>query len=262
MQQTDDIGGLVPRHERHIPFPAVFNFRDAGGGYPAAGGRIVARGRLYRADGLHRLKPSDLGVIRRLGIRTVLDLRRPEEIEEWGRFPVEHHDARWENLSMIETLWDAHPKPEPERAHEFLADRYADMLVEGAGALRRAFTLMTLPDRLPVVFHCAAGKDRTGVLAALTLELLGVPDDVIAHDYSLSSDAMIPLRAHIRDNTPGGQEQMVNEPNAFYEAPAPAMHGFLDRLRASHGSAQGYLHSLGLDDDVTDALRANLLELP
>ena len=245
---------------RHLPFEAVFNFRDLGG-YETAGGGTTRWRHLYRADALHRFTSSEAEQIRALNLQTVIDLRQAREIEERGRFPVEDHPVAWEHASMIVTMWDAYERPtHEEETFDFLAERYMDMLVEGADALRRIFTLLARQESYPVVFHCAAGKDRTGTLAALLLDLAGVDDAVIAADYGLSTAPMIPLQQWIREHVHGGKEDMVNGPKAFFEAPPEAMRRFLTRLRAFYGGARGYLRSLGFDDVTIDAVVENLVE--
>ena len=245
---------------RHLPFEAVFNFRDLGG-YATADGGTIRWQHIYRADALHRFTSDEAEQIRSLNLRTVIDLRQSREIEERGRFPVEDHPVSWEHASMIVTMWDAYDRPETDEAtYDFLAERYADMLVEGADSLRRIFALLALPESYPVVFHCAAGKDRTGTLAALLLDLAGVDDEVIAEDYSLSTAPMVPLQQWIRENVHGGREDMVDGPKAFLAAPPEAMRRFLARLRDTHGGARGYLRALGFDDASIDAIVANVVE--
>jgi protein tyrosine/serine phosphatase len=111
------------------------------------------------------------------------------------------------------------------------------------------------------VFHCAAGKDRTGVVAALVLDVLGVSDDDIATDYSLSRLGMDRFRAWILETYPEAADAMSDQPQAFLDAPAEAMHQFLTGLRARHGSVHDYVTSLGVSDDVLEAVRENLLTL-
>ena len=95
--------------------------------------------------------------------------------------------------------------------------------------------LLADPDRVPAVFHCAAGKDRTGVLAALVLSLLGVDDTVIATDYGLSRLGMEKMVEYIRVTYPDRFDTMADQPAAFLGAPEAAMALFLDDLRAAHG---------------------------
>jgi len=242
--------------ERLVPFDRVFNFRDLGG-YASRDGRTVRWRTLYRADGVHRLNFDDLAP---LGVRTVVDLRTPAELDERGRFV---HDAvGYHHLPVLQQQWDPDALRGLDSANDaaaFLADRYLEMLDEGRDAIAGALGVLAEPSSLPLVFHCAAGKDRTGVVAAIVLDLLGVADDDIAADYSLSRLGMDRFRAWVLETYPESANAMANQPKAFLEAPAEAMHRFLAGLRARHGSVRDYLTGLGVDDAVLEQVCDNLL---
>jgi protein-tyrosine phosphatase len=114
---------------------------------------------------------------------------------------------------------------------------------------------------MPLVFHCAAGKDRTGVVAAIVLDVLGVGDEDIADDYSLSRLGMDRFKAWILETYPEAADAMSDQPQAFLDAPAEAMHLFLSGLRERYGSADEYAAAHGVSADVLDAVRENLLTL-
>src|SRR5439155_9395235 len=175
--------------DRTLAFSTVFNFRDLGG-LVGVHGRAVRHGRLYRSDGLHRLAGDDLTDFAELGIRTVLDLRRPDELEAEGRI-VDSPDRTYHHVNFQSEVW---PEADltPEDMPRFLADRYgemADAALNGDVPVGYCLRLIADAQALPLVFHCAAGKDRTGVLAALTLSLLGVDDDDVAFDYARTAEA-------------------------------------------------------------------------
>ena len=239
---------------RHIEHERVFNLRDLGG-YPTTDGRTTRWATLFRGDGLHRLDAADCTA---LGLRTVLDLRTDHEVIERGRLEVDGVD--WHHLPVIRTTWDADWWTEGSTPERFLADRYLTMLDEGAPALADALRTLARPESLPAAFHCAAGKDRTGVLAALVLALLGVDDDTIAGDYGLSRLGMDRLVEWIRATYPDRLDTMADQPAVFLDAPDAAMHLVLEELRVAHGSVEGYVESIGVDHDVVVALRRNLLE--
>ncbi|MGH9139132.1 MAG: tyrosine-protein phosphatase [Acidimicrobiales bacterium] len=242
--------------DRHLVYERVFNLRDLGG-YEAADGRSVRWRTLFRGDGVHRLA-HDAFV--ELGVRTALDLRTPYEIEERGR--IDADGVAWYHLPVLKTVWDpalmqGEAPPLPER---FLADRYLVMLEEGAESLGTALRILADPAQLPAMFHCAAGKDRTGVLAALMLSLLGVDDETVAHDYGLSRLGMDRMVEYIRVTYPERFDAMADQPAAFRDAPEDAMRLFLADLRQAFGSAEGYAESVGAGPDVVAALRATLLQ--
>ncbi|HEV3226506.1 MAG TPA: tyrosine-protein phosphatase [Acidimicrobiales bacterium] len=238
--------------ERHLPFEAVFNFRDLGG-YGTNDGRTVRWRTVFRADGVHRLSVDDLAS---LHVRTVLDLRTADETER-GRF--EHDSIGYHHLPILQQSWSAQGFEGELDAVTFLADRYIDMLTEGSESIARAMHILGDAEALPLVFHCAAGKDRTGVVAAIALSVLGVGDDDIATDYSLSHLGMARFKEWIITSYPDYADSMTNQPDAFLAAPAGAMHLFLERLRDVHGSVAEYVTGLGVAPATLDAVRANLL---
>jgi protein-tyrosine phosphatase len=242
---------------RRIALERVFNFRDLGG-YPA-GDRTVRWGKLYRADGIHRIEGADLARVASLGVRTVVDLRTRRELAEHGRCPVDGLDASYHHLPLLERVWERELLDGERDAVQFLAGRYLDMLDQGASSIVKALTMIADPARLPLVFHCSAGKDRTGVLAAILLSILGVSDTDIAADYALSRPAMHELAEWVRAERPEAYETMAAQPPAFLDAPPLAMRLFLDLARAERGPLAGYLVSVGLDADAPEALRAALL---
>jgi protein tyrosine/serine phosphatase len=231
---------------RTMSFSTVLNFRDLGG-LPGIDRRTVHYGRLYRSDSLHRLTDEEAEKLAALGVRTVLDLRRPGEIARDGRVP-ELPGMVYFNLHPTHREWNmGHYDGDPGR---YLADRYLDMAEEGIEGFGAALRLISDADRAPVVMHCFAGKDRTGVLAALTLALLGVPNGDIIADYAASEPAQARLGA-------GFSQQL---PAHVTACPPQAMGLFLTELAERYGSLYGYARAAGVTALHIEALRAHLLE--
>ncbi len=240
---------------RHIGCDGAFNIRDLGG-YATAGGQTVRWQVLYRADGLHRIPAEGTAALDHLGWRTVLDLRTGAEVDAGA---YRSGSCELIHLPILRATWGI-PEVTDVEPVEFLSSHYLQMLDEGAPAIDAAFTILASSARLPAVFHCSAGKDRTGVLAALVLSALGVPDDVIAADYHLSASAVDQLVAWLRATRPELSEEMARQPKAFLSCPPEAMHTFLDALRVRHGSVEGYLVGIGVEADTLVRLRQVLLE--
>jgi protein tyrosine/serine phosphatase len=235
-------------------FSTVFNFRDLGG-HLTTDGRVVQNGRLYRSDSLHRVSVEEGRQLAELGVRTVLDLRRPYEIERDGRVPAELGLA-YHNIHPVHREWNPALYDETAGPHRYLADRYLDMAEEGRAGLGAALRLIAGPEHAPIVMHCFAGKDRTGVLAALTLALLGVAEPDIATEYALSEAAQAPLSRRIREET----TWPINDvPMHFVVCPPQAMLLFLAGLRERYGSVAGYAADAGVGAEYVAALRAHLL---
>jgi protein-tyrosine phosphatase len=243
--------------DRSVAFAHVFNVRDLGG-LPTADGRTVRRGLVYRADGVDRLDGSDLEVARALGLRTVIDLRTTMEVERRGTFPVDRLPVAWHHLPVLDGMWSELDLVATEGAVAFLRDRYLEMLDEGSASIARTVELVA--DEGPVLFHCAAGKDRTGVVAAVVLGLLGVTPEVIADDYHVSASAMAAFVDWITLEFPEALDAMTSQPPEYLEAPADAMLAFLAEVDHRHGSMEGLARSLGVTDAVIERLRRTLLD--
>ncbi|MER5642103.1 tyrosine-protein phosphatase [Kitasatospora sp. NPDC002227] len=242
---------------RHLEFQRLRNFRDLGG-YPAADGRTVRWGRLYRSDSLGKLNgaaEADRAAFLELGIRTVIDLRYPWEIEGRGRVP-ESYGVEYHNLSIEHRPYDQEALGAEFEVVPFLAEKFAEVAADGVEELRQVLRLVAEADNAPLVFHCAAGKDRTGIVAALLLTLLGVGEEDIVADFALTGLATENLIADWRANNPGKSPRWPG----FAQAPADLMRSFLADLTARHGSVAGYAtEQLEADADLVAALRAHLL---
>ncbi|MBW5481685.1 tyrosine-protein phosphatase [Streptomyces bambusae] len=243
---------------RHIAFERLHNFRDLGG-YRTRDGRTVRWQRLYRSDSLAKLAGPDAAGdrhrFRELGVRTVIDLRYPWEIEAKGRIP-HSDDVTYLNLSVEHRPYDQaeiDPELDPWR---YLADRFAEVALDGAVELRAALEVIAGSDD-PQVFHCASGKDRTGLLAALVLALLGVGEDEIAADFALTELATERLVADWKAANP---DRVLRWP-AYGRAPEEVIRLFLADLAATYGSVHAYATGhLGVDEELIARLRDRLLE--
>jgi protein tyrosine/serine phosphatase len=232
--------------ERAVAFNDVFNFRDLGG-YPTSDGRTVAWRRLYRSGELGRMAGEDQDRFTAIGIRTVVDLRRPVEIAKHGRVPV-IDGVVYHHLHLLHPHWEpTEILTEADRTAYLLA-RYGEMSSEGGEAIGAALRLVADAATAPLVFHCAAGKDRTGIVAALVLSLLGVNDQTIAADYAISQNWELVFRA--RRGEPGHPVTVT---------PTQVMFDFLDGLRTGHGSIEAYVKSVGVTSNDIDAMRSHLL---
>jgi protein-tyrosine phosphatase len=240
--------------ERLIALQGAVNFRDLGG-YDAGGGARTRWRLLFRADGLGELTEDDLDVLRALGIRTVIDLRSGDELER-GRFDVDAHPVAFHHFPFIEQLPDAE---EFDRRPGLLGSQYQEMLADAGQQIRAALEVLATPGALPAVFHCTAGKDRTGVLSAIVLSLLGVDEHTVVADYALSGEAMRRLRAKLILKYPEGRETIENIDEVFSAEPAQ-MEQLLDHVRDLYGSVDAYVAGLGGPPGLVEALRGALLE--
>jgi protein-tyrosine phosphatase len=138
-------------------------------------------------------------------------------------------------------------------------DVTAELLSQGSRAITEALAVLADGSAYPAVIHCAAGKDRTGILSAVLLGLLGVPDEAIVADYSLSSGAMVRFLEWLRTEYPDAKDELERSSAAIVAAEPEMMTRFLQRFRSDHGSFEAYADSLGMTSAV-NGLRHALLE--
>ncbi|NUU25695.1 MAG: tyrosine-protein phosphatase [Streptomycetaceae bacterium] len=238
--------------QRHIAFERLHNFRDMGG-YRTADGREVAWGRLYRSDSLGKLARSDADGERfaALGVRTVVDLRYPWEIERAGRVG-EYPGLAYHNLSIEHRPYGQATLGPEVPTERFLADRYAEVAGDGVAEIRAVLDVLAADGAGPAVVHCASGKDRTGLIAALVLTLLGVGDEDIVADFALTERASERL---IADWNAARPDIPITWPG-YARAPEGVMRLFLAGIAAEYGSLRGYAEArLGVDGPLVEALR-------
>jgi len=246
--------------DRRIALDHVHNFRDLGG-YPTASGRVTKWNTLFRADGLYRLRSAeDIARVQQLQLRSVIDLRTQREQDEQGIFPTEEISVAFHHLSIVDVTWSDSETPDISDPVEFLVWGYRDMLEIGSSRFAEAMRVLANAQSLPAVFHCAAGKDRTGVLAALLLASLGVNDELICADYGLTRDAMQRWAAWSKQHQPELAQRIATIPPVFLAADPEAMAIILGELHDKFGSVANFVREIGVDSETIDSLQHLLLE--
>jgi len=244
-----EIEALTRADGRRIQLAGLLNLRDVGR-YPAAGGFSRWRA-LLRSDAPHGLTGDDLAILAGLGLRTVLDLRTQPETEVAPSMLTGLTD-QLVHISILRGDLQSLPLE--------LDAIYLYMVRDCAGAIAAAVRVLCAPDALPALVHCSAGKDRTGIVVALVLAVLGVPDQVIAADYALSAQYLDP------DATPAigqlqastGLGESLTRP--LLTSPPALIQRTLDWVRETSGSAEGYLLDHGVSQAELDQLRRALID--
>lgn len=240
---------------RIVELEGCLNFRDLGG-VPRADGRRIRSGVYYRSDALNRLTRRDIGRLRdELRIRHVIDLRSSAELELEGRGALADEPITFHHLPMYDGLVQG---AEPRAAGLTLADRYFALLELSKQVVGE--TLRTLAEASgPAVFHCAAGKDRTGLISALLLGLVGVPDEVIAADYALTRENLDAIVERL--NATSGYRAMLDAlPPDTLHADPDTMLGLLERLRGRYGGVRRYAAAAGVTDAAIRRLEQRLVD--
>jgi protein-tyrosine phosphatase len=238
---------------QRIPIEGTYNFRDVGG-YPAAGG-VTRSGKLFRADALGRLGDSGRQSLRELGIRVVIDLRDDFEIEALPD-DLAGLDVDVLHLPVFEGSGASASTVGATIVHlyEKIAFQHTDVIV-------RAIREIADTGDEPVVVHCTAGKDRTGVVIALALLAVGVDRETVVDDYAETEanlkgpwlEAMLELvRGYGVEVTPDLRVILGGSPRGALEA-------LLDRIDERYGSVRSYLLGAGLDELELAKLRSVLV---
>jgi protein-tyrosine phosphatase len=233
---------LTP-HARHLRLPGTRNLRDIGG-YPAGPGRRTRWRTLLRTDQLNLLPRASQQVLLDHGLRCVIDLRWPRELEEAPSVFAASPQVRYVSLPLTE---------DGDDVGRGLLRWYHDMLDRRAHTIAAVARTLLERDGLPAVVGCAGGKDRTGVTIALLLAAVGVPDDIIVADYALSSQAFVNARRDPHLDDWRATPIQLESPPAYMEAT-------LAHLQRRHGGARGLLMRSGLGRADVDSLVDRLTE--
>ena len=237
-----------------VELGGLYNVRDLRG-YPAHDTRMVRTGMLFRSSSLHRL--DDEQAWHDFGARCVVDLRYDRER---NAFPLPEFIANDTHAPLLPDEWRSDPQAKLGPAHEFLNSVFHDMLALGRQSFREILHELARPDAYPAVFFCMAGKDRTGVLAAVLLSVLGVSEADIVSDFELSGDEVVAMVDYLRTHENFEDHPMMNQPEELLRAPRAAMELFLAEVDAKHGGLRGFVRELDIDDETISTLQHLLLE--
>jgi protein-tyrosine phosphatase len=261
-----------------IDLDGAVNVRDLGG-LPTADGRAVRPGRLLRSDNLQGLTSADVDrLVTGIGVRHVVDLRSGTEVDLEGPGPLTrdprvsiHHlslfaeggtltdvEADLPRLDTDKILpWQSRDDgdgPERERS----VGHYLGYLAERPDSVVGALRVIA---QGPAIVHCAAGKDRTGVVTAIALDVLGVPRDHIVADYAATGDRLEAILTRLR-SSPSYAQDLDSRPADTHMPHAYTMEKFLTVLDERDDGPQGWLRARGWTDADTTALRTALLTSP
>jgi protein-tyrosine phosphatase len=240
---------------------SVWNFRDLGG-YETSAGEITRSGMVFRSGDLSRLESRDASTIASIGLRTVFDLRDPVASE---KRPNRLNDPSVSQLrvdlttralvELRDRLRTGHLSESESLA--YIRANTASIAIEQAEGMKAVFGCLARPEVFPLLVHCSYGKDRTGIVSALLLFALGVPEETIYADYMLSNDCLVAFR-----------EAAIAEPGwehtgPLWETKRDYLDGAFSAICDKYGSVESYLQgAIGLTHEMRTELKARLLHKP
>jgi protein-tyrosine phosphatase len=241
---------------RELSWAGCTNVRDLGG-QPLESGGLTAFDVVIRADNVRNLSDGGRRALADSGVRRIVDLRWPEERDEDppGDFPVPVVHVPVFGPRRLETRYARYTKlaAEVDSGAEFTRRLYREYLEEFPAEFVAAVDAVASAPG-PALIHCTAGKDRTGIVAALMLRLAGVGIDAVAADFALT-DVTARLRRGLSD---GMSDEEVRARTFLLSAPHAGMAAFLTDLDADYGSAARYLEQAGLSPEAAAVLKRRL----
>ncbi len=254
---------------RRLRFSGAKNFRDLGG-YKTVAGKTVRWGSLYRSDALNKLRDADLKLLSTLNLHQIIDLRSGYERELYpDRLPSELASLVAE-IPILDRGSEAFKAPREELAKllkeikvtEFMTSAYMEYASRFTAEMKQFLNALISSKGRPVLFHCTAGKDRTGFAAALILRILGVPHNVVMDDYLLSNQYFysghrwnVALLRILRG------KQFANVVNDFMMVRAADLSTAFETIDRDYGSFENYIcNGLGLSLEDVEHLKSFYLE--
>lgn len=232
--------------DRHIALSGAYNIRDLGGYRRSAGGFTRPR-RVMRADSPHRLTSEDLDALLQTGLRTVIDLRAPHEAEAQPNPLDGLGGIDYLHLPLFDALAPAHLQGAPGSADP-LPGFYAKTLATRRPQIRDVLTAIAEARRGAVLFHCTAGKDRTGLITALLLGNAGVVETDIVADYARTAPLISPLVAEFLNLAAERGEMDLDAYRRVLTARPETMWQVLESITEQYRSVPGYLAAIGMAD--------------
>lgn len=242
-------------YDRLIALEGAHNVRDLGG-YRMDNGGLTRWRSILRGDALHQLSSTDIETLLDHGLTTVIDLRNAHEIAAEANPFSAHAGVRYHNTPLFSALSPVDLMTNAATNFD-MGDRYCQAIDSCQPAIADVLkTIAGAPDGI-VLFHCSAGKDRTGVISALLLANAGVDEATIIEDYALTATISGPLIATLRERALGRGAAPALVDIVLASAPG-SMRRALDHIRQNYGGVRDYLFGLGLDEAALERLRNRL----
>ena len=250
----------MKRFSRQIKFEGFQNFRDLGG-YKTRDGRTIGWQRVFRSGETYGMTPADFQKLKdKLNIKTVIDLRSDFEITKDGRGLISGSGIKYFQIPLIKDGGDKDANIRRYSGHTNMGQFYVSLSgkKDFINGIIEALEIIAVPENHPLVFHCSAGRDRTGFLASILLCILGVPTSQIEKDYCLSEPC---IRKIINERKANPEINDVNTglPDYFWETVPASIALLLSTLKKNYGSVEKYLVNQGAKPSLMRRLNQALL---
>ena len=246
--------------KRHIALEGSYNTRDIGG-YTIDKDRVTRSHRYIRCDGMHRLTDEDQNKLTDYGLKTIIDLRTTEEVNQEPNVFANSTLVKYIRINIIGdaalTAYDQQVKTGV--SYKRIEAAYTSWLENRKPMILKALSILSDSGNGMTLYHCSAGKDRTGIITALLLGIVGVRDDIIIEVYSLTAEFL--FQRFLNGDAPVAEKEInsVQEYEAEY-CPREGMRGTLQHLNLQYGGIEQYVRSIGLTDDQIDGIRYSFVE--
>lgn len=245
---------MIESNNRHLSVKGTYNIRDLGG-YKTQFGKTTPWRKFFRSDSLHLITNEGMSSLYQKGLRLVIDLRTQKEMKErpnpFEKFP----DVRFLNLPLFDDLAPIFMLKNDTAQQSPLLNFYLAALHNQHDAIRAVMSEISNTNDGAILFNCTAGKDRTGIVAALLLGLVGVSNEDIMYDYTLTAELIPDL---VKQLLVESKERGVDtkKHSQMLESPAEVIKLTLLELEKKYGSVNNYFKTIGLEQ----ALISNLCD--
>ncbi|MDD8048673.1 MAG: tyrosine-protein phosphatase [Thomasclavelia sp.] len=240
----------LSREERLLKIDGMTNIRDLGG-YETKEGFYTKSHKFVRSTNPSNISDESKAKLYDYGIRTVVDLRSEFEMENQPHGLNNYDDIEYYHINILEQT-DMNVVPDNIKEYSDLSGFYIFAIEANKSRIKEVFEIFASHLEGCIMFNCSAGKDRTGIIAALLLDLAGCHEYDIVKDYSESYENNLPIISKL--------EQMIGEEQQKYLGSSPdIMMKFLDYITETYGSAKAYLLSIGLDEEKIEDIKDNFI---